>query len=512
MGLGQNLVRNLRSETYSHATRLSLRSHHERSVADSVYRLANDTYAVQSVLLDGVLPLLSALLGLAGTVIIMLLLDPTLTALALVTVPLAAIATSRFTPRIRAASLSLRDREAEVYEHAEQTLGDIRAVQAFDRERYEARRFAERADASRRAYMSLTTTQVVFGLVVDFILSAGLGLVTWVAAKHALAGDLTPGEVLVFIAYAGGLYEPVSGLAGIVRELQHSSASAQRVFELLDEPTLDRALDKPVPARRARGELEVRDVHFSYSEEQEVLHGISFTARPGELIALVGPTGAGKSTLMSLLLRLHDPSSGSVRIDGMDLREVPLPWVRQQIALVPQETTLFSASVRENIRYGRLTATDEEVEEAARAARILDEMVADSRGLDAPVGDGGVTLSGGQRQRVAIARALVRDAPIVLLDEPTSALDAITEEQINESLERLLTNRTAVVIAHRLATVRRADRILVINDGRVVQEGRHEELLAEDGGLYRRFHDARFGDGTERTDEPDEWAWAEAVS
>src|SRR3954454_5384064 len=238
MGLGQDLVKNLRRETYAHATRLSLRSHDERATADSVYRLANDTYAVQSVLLDGVVPLAAALLMLGGTLGLMLPRDVELTFLALVSLPLAALATSRFTSRIRSASLNLRDREAEVYAHAEQTLSEIRTVQAFAREGHEARRFAARARASRDAYMALTETQVVFGLVIDFILSAGLGLVTWVAAKHALHGGLTAGDVLVFVAYAGSLYGPVSGLAAIVRELQHSAASAQRVFELLDEPWL----------------------------------------------------------------------------------------------------------------------------------------------------------------------------------------------------------------------------------------------------------------------------------
>jgi ATP-binding cassette subfamily B protein/subfamily B ATP-binding cassette protein MsbA len=494
MGLGQDLVQNLRREAFSHATRLSLRFHGERGSADSVYRLANDTYAVQSVLVDGVVPLAAALLTLFSTLALMIVMDLQLTLLALLSLPLAAGATSVFSRRIRTASLTLRDRESEVYQHAEATLGEIRTVQAFARERHETRRFGERARASRDAYMRLTQTQVVFGLAIDFILAAGLGLVTWLAARRALAGGLTAGEVLVFVAYAGSLYGPVAGLASIVRELQSSSASAQRVFELLDEPWMDHGLEKPIPAPRARGELVLEDVSFAYEPAREVLHEVSLSVAPGELIALVGPTGAGKSTLMSLMLRLHDPTSGRITLDGVDLRDVPLPWVRRQMALVPQEPTLFAESVRDNIRYGKLSASDEEVERAAADAHVLDELVADPRGLDAPLGDGGVTLSGGQRQRVAIARALLRDAPIVLLDEPTSALDAVTELRISESLERLLEGRAAIVIAHRLATVRRADKILVLEDGRIVQQGTHAELLAAgDNGLYRRLHDARFG-------------------
>ena len=488
MGLGQDLIANLRRETYSHATRLSLGFHNERSAADSVYRLANDTYAVQSVLLDGVVPLVAALMTLGGTLAVMLTLDVELTFLALASVPFAALATRRFTGRIRVASLGLRDREAAVYAHAEQTLGDIRVVQAFGREGYESSRFAERAQASRDAYMSLTQTQVLFGLAVDLILSAGLGAVTWVAAKHALAGGMTPGEVLVFVAYAGSLYGPVSGMAAIVRELQHAAASAQRVFELLDEPWLDRGLDKPVPAPRAHGELTVRDVRFSYTPQRRVLWDISFTARPGELIALVGPTGAGKSTLMSLLLRLHDPTEGRIEIDGIDLRDVPLPWLREQIALVPQEPTLFPASVRDNIRYGRLDATDEEVERAAAAAKILDELRDDPRGLDAPLGDGGITLSGGQRQRVAIARALLADPRILILDDATSSVDARTEAAIKRGLREAMAGRTTFIVAHRMSTISLADEVVVMDGGRIVDRGGHEELL-ERSPLYAEIAD-----------------------
>ena len=492
MGLAQRLVQNLRREVFAHATRLSLRYHDDTTAADSVYRLTNDTYAVQSVLLDAVVPLASSVLMLGGTLVIMLTLDAQLALLALVSLPLAALVTHRFSKRVREQSLHLRDQEAEVYAHAEQTLGGIRTVQAFGREGYEIDRFAHRANNSRRAFLRLTRTQVLFGLAVDFVLAAGLGLVTYVAGLHALHGDLTPGEVLVFLAYAGSLYGPVSGLASLVRELQQSAAAAQRVFELLDEPWLDRSTGQAAPSPRAAGHLAMRGVGFRYLEDQEVLSDIDLEVRPGEMIALVGPTGAGKSTIASLLLRLYDPTTGRVELDGESMSELPLQWVREQIAFVPQEPALFHSSVRENIRYGRLDATDEEVEQAAAEAGVLDELEADSRGLDATLGDGGVTLSGGQRQRVAIARALLRDAPVVVMDEPTSALDAVTERRIMDSFDRLLAGRAAVVIAHRLATVERADRILVIEGGRIVQSGTHAELVGRQG-LYSEMHAARFG-------------------
>ena len=494
MGLSQHLVQNLRREVFAHVTRLSLRYHDDRTAADSVYRLTNDTYAVQSVLLDAVIPLASAILMLGGTLTIMVLLNPLLALLACISVPLAALVTHRFTGRVKRQSLELRDQEAEVYAHAEQTLGGIRTVQAFGRESFELEKFSRRTSGSRKAFLRLTRTQVLFGLAVDLVLSAGLGLVTYVAAKQAIAGHLTPGEVLVFLAYAGSLYGPVAGLAALVRELQQSGVAAQRVFEVLDEPWLERNTAKPAPAARAAGTICFRDVDFEYAPGSPVLQGISLRAERGEMIALVGPTGAGKSTIASLLLRLYDPTRGTVELDDVPLSELPLDWLRSQIAFVPQEPALFHASVRENIRYGRLDATDEEVERAAAEAGVLDELLADPRGLDAPLGDGGSTISGGQRQRVAIARALLRDAPVVVLDEPTSALDAMTERSLMDSFQRLFEGRTAIVIAHRLATVERADRIVVVSGGRITQTGRHDELV--DGeGLYAQMHAARFGSG-----------------
>jgi ABC-type multidrug transport system fused ATPase/permease subunit len=295
----------------------------------------------------------------------------------------------------------------------------------------------------------------------------------------------------VFLAYAGMLYTPVSELAGVFGELQEASASAQRVFEVLDVPTPPEPEGAVPPADRAEGRLELAGVRFGYDPVHPVLDGVDLVVEPGRTVAMVGPTGAGKSTVLSLLLRLYDPDEGAVLLDGHDLRSLPSAWVRDQLALVPQDPMLFPVSVRENIRYGRLDASDAEVEEAARKANILEELVEDPRGLDAPVGDRGVTLSGGQRQRVAIARAFLKDAPVILLDEPTSALDAGTEALVMEALWRLLEGRTCVVVAHRLSTVEEADRVVVVDEGRVVQHGTHRQLLRR-RGIYRELHAARF--------------------
>ena len=490
-GLAQRLIAELRERTFQQLTRLSLRYHDDRGTGDSLFRVTNDTYAVQSVLLDGVVPLSSGLLTLAGTLSILVLLDPLLAGLALVSVPLAALATRRFSARINRAAMALQQRESDVYSHAEQSLVAIRTVQAFGRESHETARFRERATASRSAMMRLVTEQTAFGLLVDFVLALGLALVTWVAAQRALSGQITAGAVLVAIAYAGSLYGPVSGIASTVGELKAAAAAAQRVFEVLDAPAVETRRDARAPGRRAEGTVEMHQVRFSYTTGRPVVRDVSLRAGRGQLVALVGPTGAGKSTIASLLLRLYDPDAGRVTLDGVDLRDLPLGWLREQIAFVPQEPLLFPGSLRDNIRYGRLDATDDEVEAAARAAN-LDELIDAEPGLDLEVGDRGATLSGGQRQRVAIARALLKDAPVLVLDEPTAALDASTEVAVMEALERLFAERTSIVIAHRLATVHRADQVVVLQRGEVVQKGRHSTLSRKDG-LYRSLHRARFG-------------------
>src|SRR5437763_4257519 len=491
-GLSQRLIRDLRARLFGHMTRLSLRFHDERGTGDAVYRVTTDTYAVQSVLPEGLGPLCAAVLALVGTIVVMVRLDPVFALLSVVSVPGAALTARRFRTKINSASLALHERESDVYSHAEQAFVGIRTVQAFGREGHEVKRFMARAEASRRAMMRLVTDQTVFGLAVDFLLAAGLALVTWVAARRALDGRLTAGEVLVLVSYAGAIYGPVSSLTSLTADLASAAAGAQRVFEVLDEPQVAQRANARPPSRRARGEIRFEEVTFGYTEDHPVLHGVTFDADPDELVALVGPTGAGKSSIVSLLMRLYDTDRGRILLDGVDIRDLPLGWLRDQISLVPQDPVLFPVSIRENIRYGRLDATDRAVEHAAQLANIYDELVAEPRGLDAPVGDRGVTLSGGQRQRIAIARAFVRDASVVVLDEPTSALDAATEELVLEALDRLMTGRTGLVIAHRLATVHRAEQVLVVEGGRIVERGSHSRLVRRHG-LYRELHEARFG-------------------
>jgi ABC-type multidrug transport system fused ATPase/permease subunit len=490
-GLSQRLIADLRERTFAHLTRVSLHYHDTHGTGDSIFRVTKDTYAVQTVLLDGLVPLAAAFLSLVGALVVLIAFDPFFALLSAVSVPAAFVLSKRFTARINKSAAALQQKESDVYSQAEQALGGIRTVQAHGREAHETARFSRRTGASRRAMMRLVTDQTLFGLAIDFVLGLGLGLVTYVAAERALSGAITPGEVLVVVAYAGTLYGPMSGIASTMGELRAAAAAAERVFEVLDQPHVVDKPHAPIPAQRTRGRLSFENVCFDYVNDHPVLQNVSFEVEPGQLIALVGPTGAGKSTMASLLLRLYDPRSGRVTLDGIDLRDVPLEWLREQISFVPQEALLFSATLRENIRYGRLDATDDEIFAAAQAAN-LDELLADPRGLDLMVGGRGQTLSGGQRQRVAIARAMLKDAPVLVLDEPTSALDASTEVLVMDALQRLFSGRTAIAIAHRLSTVYRADQVLVVSDGQIVQRGTHAQLSRQNG-LYRRLHRARFG-------------------
>jgi ATP-binding cassette subfamily B protein/subfamily B ATP-binding cassette protein MsbA len=497
--LGQRMTFKLAGDLFAHLQRMSLMFHRRRTVGDMLARVTGDSYCVSTLVTDALVPALQAVVTLIAMLVVMLLLQPTLTLLALGVTPFFVIVIKRLGPAIKERTREQRDLEGSMMAVVEQTLSAMPAVQAYTREEIEERRFRGYADRTIVAYVRATLAGLWFELFAGLVTTVGTAAVVYVGADLALRGKLTPGTIIVFISYLSSLYDPLDSITHTTQTVQGAAAEADRVMEILEtEPDVrDRPGARPAHARQSVG---YERVTFGYQEGRPVLHDISLEARRGEVVAIVGPTGAGKTTLINMLVRFHDPWEGRVLMDGRDLRDLRLRSVRDQVALVLQDPFLFPISLADNIRYGRPGASQDEVEAAARAANADEFIRRTPQGYETVIGERGATLSGGEKQRISIARAFLKDAPVLVLDEPTSALDARTEAALLDAMERLMEGRITFVIAHRLSMVRRATRILILDHGRIVERGTHAELIAAEGlyaGLYRQQMDGG-GDGDRR--------------
>jgi ATP-binding cassette subfamily B protein len=483
---GQRMVYDLRSRLFEHLTALGLHHHITTSTADAVYRVDVDAYAIENLVMSGIFPLATSIASLTVMFGVLLYMNVTIALWSLAVVPFLYLSLRYYTSTLVTREERVKELESKLLERLYETFGAMKLVKSFAREPHELGRYSQAGEKTMGARIAITWQQSLFSVIVSTITILGTALVVIVGGTLVMRGVLTVGRLYVVINYLGAVYGPLSAIAHTTGQLQGALAGAKRVramFALTPE-----TIDAPdaVPASPIQGDIRFEDVGFNYPDGTNVLHGITFSAKPGEMVALVGLTGAGKTTLISLIPRFYDVTAGRVLIDGIDVRRYRVRELRERIGIVLQDPVLFSGTIAENLRYGRLDATPDEIEQAARAAHAHEFVSRLPRGYDTEIAEAGGGLSGGERQRLSMARAILKNAPILILDEPTSSLDAISEEIVFAALRRLRAGRTTLVIAHRLSTVRDADRILVLDGGRIAAQGRHLDLL-KSSQLYRRM-------------------------
>jgi ATP-binding cassette subfamily B protein len=493
--VGETMVVEVRERIFVHLQALSLNFHGRSRSGDLVVRLTSDINKLKKLFVDSLQDFGSHSVRLVGICATLLWMDWRLFVLGLAIVPILYGATHYFSTRVKEQQKHKRSRESDVASIVQENMLSISLIQAYQAEAKEQERFQKQNRSSLEAELRTAQLSKTFKRTTQILISCGTAAVLYWGARRVLGGELSPGDLLVFTAYLKELYGPIDKFSEILVDLAQAVVSGERLVELVEQPVVVRDAPGAVPAPAFKGDVEFRNVSFAYKKGQTVLHDLSFRARAGQTVALVGSSGAGKSTMANLLMRFYDPTDGAVLVDGVDLRELTLQTVRNQITVVLQDNFLFRKTIRENIAFGRPEASDDEIVAAAKAAQAHDFILSLPQGYDTLVEERGGNFSGGQKQRLSIARAILRDAPILILDEPTTGLDALAEAQINTALGRLMQGRTTFVIAHRFSTIANADHILVIEDGQIVEEGTHEELLVSSPS-YRSLYELQYGAGS----------------
>ncbi|MGI6092279.1 MAG: lipid A export permease/ATP-binding protein MsbA [Veillonellaceae bacterium] len=491
--IGQRVVIDIRETIYRHLQRLQLSYFEKRKTGTVMSYITNDVTALQGALVDSVIELVTEGMILVGSIAAMFYLDWKLSLMTFITMPLVAQTMKIFGKRMRTASSVLQERTADITSILQEAISSIRVIKSFVREDYEIDRFNRQNISNFRAHMKTSQLSATLTPMIEFLAAIGVTVIIWLGGREVIAGEITAGALIAFLMYAVNISNPVKRLSRVYSHIQKAMAAADRIFEVLDtEPEIKDA-PNATELPHIKGHVKFDKVSFEYKAGEPVLKNVDIDAKPGQMVAIVGPSGAGKTTIANLIPRFYDVTAGTVTIDGFDIRKVTLASLREQIGIVPQETVLFNGTVYENILYGDFNASEEQVIAAAKAANAHKFITDMPDGYQTQIGERGSKLSGGQRQRIAIARAILKNPQVLILDEATSALDTESEHLVQEALDKLMIGRTSFVIAHRLTTVQRADVILVMERGEIVERGTHAELLQQ-GGLYSKLHQVQFGD------------------